>query len=211
MRFFSLFGDKNIVTKFITHYNLNYGETVVYPTINIPLSNYDDKTIQYKFQRLSAYIPEWADTMFIKKTSGTGLTTPASIETSKNLQDRQSGLKIVFKQTNTGSAYKTKSEERAIERQSNSYVSPENKSVKNIPIKKQKREGGLEIIVEITRALSNQDQTEGKQMRLRVRGRRCNMDDDTVIKEISEGVLVKELRKALKYWIEQDSAINTKN
>ena len=45
MRFFSLFGDKNIVTKFITHYNLNYGKAVVYPTLS---PNKQEKLINLK-------------------------------------------------------------------------------------------------------------------------------------------------------------------
>ena len=65
---------------------------------------------------------------------------------------------------------------------------------------KQKKEGGLEVIVEMREALPK----EGEGMRLRVRGRRCNMADDTVIKEISEGVLVKKMREGVKFWVDQN-------
>lgn len=168
--------------------------------IDIPLTEFGEKEVQYKFERLSEYIQEWADTMFVKKTTGTGLTTPVMVENSRNLGKGKSGVRIVFKQTNTGSAYKSKSEERTLERQSgDSFGTNTKKPIKNIPRKKQKKEGGLEVIVEMRQALPK----EGEGMRLRIRGRRCNMDDDTVVKEMSEGVLVKRLREGVKFWIEQ--------
>merc|ERR1712127_857811 len=115
------------------------------------------------------------------------------------------GVRILFKQTRTGGAYKSKSEEREIERQSNTYTKPggtdDQKKTTNIPMAKQKKEGGLEVIVEMTEALPK----EGEGMRLRVRGRRCNMADDTVVKEISEGVLIKRLREGVNFWMETNN------
>ena len=56
----------------------------------------------------------------------------------------------------------------------------------------QKKEGGIEVLVEeVTRA--------GKRQ-LRVRARRCNMDDATVVKELSEQTILKNLGKAVEVW-----------
>lgn len=173
--------------------------------MDIPLTDSSETQVRNKYERLSEYMLEWADTMFVKKTSGTGLTTPVTVEPSKHLGKGRSGVRILFKQTRTGGAYKSKSEEREIERQSNTYTKPggtdNQKKTTNIPMAKQKKEGGLEVIVEMTEALPK----EGEGMRLRVRGRRCNMADDTVVKEISEGVLIKRLREGVNFWMETNN------
>jgi len=169
--------------------------------IEIPLKEFGEKEVLAKYERLSEYIQEWAVTMFGGETKGTGLTTPVTVERSRRVKNGQSGVRIVFKQTNTGAAYKSKSEENEIERQNRSYGNVKsNTSGKSIRKAKQKKEGGLEILVEMKEALPK----EGEGMRLRVRGRRCNMADDTVVKEISEEVLVKKMREGVKFWIEQN-------
>ena len=58
---------------------------------------------------------------------------------------------------------------------------------------KQKKEGGIEILVE---EVSKKD---GK-FELRVRAKRCNMDDNTVIKEMSEETILKRLEEAVEAW-----------
>ena len=47
------------------------------------------------------------------------------------------------------------------------------------------------LVEEVTRA--------GKRQ-LRVRARRCNMDDATVVKELSEQTILKNLGKAVEVW-----------
>lgn len=166
---------------------------------DIPLKENSEEAIKYKYDRLKEYIKEWADTMFVKKTSGTGLTTPVIVEKSRNLPSGQTGIQILFKQTATGSAYKSKAEEQTRERQTaGNKVTGYGKKQQDIPMAKRKKEGGLEVIVEIRKALP----AENGELKLRVRGRRCNMDNDTVVKEISEGVLVKTLKDAVKFWID---------
>ena len=62
-------------------------------------------------------------------------------------------------------------------------------SSKNKKKKKKKLEGGVEILVE--KLVSGTVQ---------VRARRCDFDEDTMIKEMSEETIVKELRKAVDVW-----------
>jgi hypothetical protein len=98
---------------------------------------------------------------------------------------------LQFKQTNTGSRYKSKSEEKEMEKQSN------NSGGKTIapPIQssKQKKEGGVEVIVEQV-VMRTESST------IRVRARRCNMDDSTIVKEMSEETILKSLVDAVKVW-----------
>ena len=55
--------------------------------------------------------------------------------------------------------------------------------------KKVKKEGGLEVIVEIT-----------NENHLRVRARRCNYAPGTVIKEITEDTILGKLRTSMQVW-----------
>ena len=54
------------------------------------------------------------------------------------------------------------------------------------------KEGGIDVVVEIT-----------KEQKLRVRARRCNYADDAVIKELSEGTIVKRLQDAMDVWTKE--------
>ena len=96
----------------------------------------------------------------------------------------------MFKQTNTRAAYKSKDEERALEREGSPAAAKPASSATAVQTKrKASKEGGVEVLVEET--LDND---------LRVRARRCNMDDRTVVKELSEQVIVKQLEKAIGVW-----------
>mmetsp|Transcript_24159 Transcript_24159/g.51230 ORF Transcript_24159/g.51230 Transcript_24159/m.51230 type:complete len:92 (-) Transcript_24159:424-699(-) len=57
-------------------------------------------------------------------------------------------------------------------------------------VTKARKEGGVEVLVEKT--------TDGN---IRVRARRCNMDNKTIVKEMSEEVIVKSLKKAVEAWV----------
>ena len=57
------------------------------------------------------------------------------------------------------------------------------------------KQGGVELLVE---KLPNDT--------LRVRARRCNMDDETMVKEMSEETIVKELEEALEVWRQEQAA-----
>ena len=165
----------------------------------------DEDQVDRKFGTLSEYMIQWSN-RFENDAAAEGLTTPVSIVASRRPPSitegvlMRTGVRFQFKSTNTGAAYKSKSEERAYERQdapqrsSSSSSSGETKkrTVNPPPMKKQKKEGGVEIFVEKT--TSNE---------LRVRARRCNMDDATVIKEISESTIIKKLQKAIDVWVRE--------
>lgn len=151
--------------------------------------------IDQDFEALSGYLNEWS-TRFENGAKGTGLTTPVTVSLSNFRGDvdssfvrRKFGFMLQFKQTNTGTNYISKNEEKMLERQSAS-----DKSVNPIKkVAKQKKEGGVEIIVEEIVRDSNSNL-------IRVRARRCNMDDNTVVKEMSEETIVKSLADAVNMW-----------
>ncbi len=161
----------------------------------------NESIIDHKFEQLANYISEWSD-MFNNGAKGTGLTTPVSVVAGKYDMENESstirskyGLRLEFKQTMTGSSYKSKDEEKRVEsqRSDSSYTSnkPQQQPVSS---KRQRREGGVEILVEQTVDVN------GK-FDLRVRARRCNMDDNTVVKELSEETILKQLSKAVEVWM----------
>ena len=150
-----------------------------------------------KFEELAGYINEWSN-LFKNGAKGTGLTTPVNVVLS-NFDEKQNaslirstfGVRLEFKPTNTGSSYQSKGEEKELESQRSAPAKSTGPVVfKN---KKQRREGGVEILVELS-----EDKNGGKE--LRVRARRCNMDDFTVVKELSEETIVKQLGKAVNVW-----------
>jgi hypothetical protein len=129
-----------------------------------------------------------------------GLVTPIEVERFSN------GVRIVFV-TRNESYQSSWSEERLAEKDrdvpsmkmgtvgsKSGYMSPEKEAaalarvddapVKNKPKLKRKPEGGLELIV---------DSLPYK----RVRVRRCNLGPDTIVKEESEALIVKEISRAL--------------
>jgi len=161
-----------------------------------------DGEVDLVFQELSNYLTEWS-LLFDNGAKGTGLTTPVTITPSKfsptpSLSVRAKwGVRLEFKQTSTGSSYLSKDEERELERerQTPSDVSS-NKEPPKIKNTKQKKEGGVEILVEKT---ISKDGIAG----IRVRATRCNMSDFTVIKELSEETIVKKVQGAIVTWKKQ--------
>lgn len=160
-----------------------------------------DGAVDRKFEELAGYINEWSN-MFRDGAKGTGLTTPVNVLQSKFDNDadasiirRKFGVRLEFKATNTGSAYKSKDEEKQMEAQRSTGSTNAAKSDQPVVVsRRQKREGGVEILVEKT------EDKNGK-IDLRVRARRCNMDDNTVVKELSEETIVKKLSKAVESWL----------
>jgi hypothetical protein len=152
--------------------------------------------LEQSFEELSVYLKEWSS-RFENGAKGTGLTTPVSVSRStfrgdaeSSVVSRKFGVMLQFKQTNTGSRYKSKLEEKEIEKQSNSSGKPVATPVQS---SKQKKEGGVEVIVE-------QVGTGSESSTLRVRARRCNMDDSTIVKEMSEETILKSLIDAINVW-----------
>ncbi|KAL7502743.1 hypothetical protein ACHAXN_000841 [Cyclotella atomus] len=156
----------------------------------------DGKILDPKFEQLAAYIKEWS-TAYEGDRNGTGLTTPVLVRNSRKGPSEfdgvisREGVHILFQTTNTGDRYKTASEDKAAEKERNSGGSVKKSSDPAKIISKARKEGGIEILVEKTK---NGD--------LRVRARRCNMDHKTVVKEMSEEVILSSLKKAVKAWVE---------
>ena len=155
-----------------------------------------DDTVKY--DSLSEYIQEWSK-LFETDPKGMKLTTPVqvipSIGTTTGSEDdtgsnggdgvvAKSGVQLVFKNTNTG--YMSKEEEDSM---GGGYKKASTDAPKNEPKKEEKKQGGVKILVE---RLSNGE--------IQVRAQRCNMDEDTMIKEMSEVTILKELTKAIDVW-----------
>lgn len=157
-----------------------------------------DVDVDRKFGELTAFLEEWS-LRFDNGAKGTGLTTPvrvsrsdAKLNQSTSTIESSWGVRLEFKQTMTGSSYKSKDEEREFERQQPSSSNGPNKKVV-VKTTKQKKEGGVEVIAE---KVANVDGS----IYFRVRARRCNLDDSTVIKEMSEETILKRLEEAIAVW-----------
>lgn len=112
---------------------------------------------------------------------GMGLITPVTIQAVSNILDdnedviRSKGVQILFLKVESGYSDKDNEEEKTEKRD-------------NGP-KKDTKQGGVQILVE-----------QMKDGSVQVRAKRCELDDDTIIKEMSEEVILKELKKAIKIW-----------
>lgn len=132
-----------------------------------------------KFDSLVEYTKEWAK---LFEGKGMGLTTPVKIKVVDDFMDKAegvakaSGVEIVFQRVQSGYADKDKQE---------------NKDKKDKKEKKQVKQGGVAVIVE---------QLNDDQGTVQVRAQRCEMDEDTMIKEMSEETILKELNKAVGVW-----------
>mmetsp|Transcript_8661 Transcript_8661/g.13428 ORF Transcript_8661/g.13428 Transcript_8661/m.13428 type:complete len:639 (-) Transcript_8661:61-1977(-) len=158
----------------------------------------DDAILDPKYEQLAQYVQEWAAT-FEGDRKGTGLTTPVLVRKSRKAASEfdgvvaRSGVRILFQTTNTGDRYKSATEEKLEERE-RSGGGAVKKSSKPLTTKSSK-EGGVEVLVEKT--------TDGS---IRVRARRCNLDHKTIVKEMSEGVIVRNLSKAIDAWVKAKGA-----
>jgi hypothetical protein len=144
-----------------------------------------------QYDQLIQYVREWA---ILLAETGKGLTTPVMaaegiLSRSQNLVNSQDGVRLLFLKTKTGKNYLSRDEEKAREKDGSS--SNNNNNV-DISISRMKREGGIDVVVEIT--------TDNK---LRVRARRCNYANDAIIKELSEGTIVKRLQDAMVVWTKE--------
>jgi hypothetical protein len=162
------------------------------------------------YESLLSYITLWSESYDSSSSSssstttatkkGTGLTTPVIVRPSRqqpSIYDgvtTRSGVRILFRPTNTGDRYKSASEERMDEKTRSSgsggAAAAKRGGATVLPMSKERKEGGVEVLVE--RTISDT---------LRVRARRCNMDDKTIVKEMSEDVIISSLKKAMDAWI----------
>ena len=136
------------------------------------------------FDLLAEYIVEWGSLMAKNQKLITPIKAVPSFypKISPSLQE-QRGVKLLFQSTKTGKNYMSKDEERDMEAKTGR--SPTKNSVS--PSRKQRPEGGVEVLVEVTQANE-----------LRVRARRCNMEDNTIVKELSEESILSRLQESLK-------------
>jgi hypothetical protein len=146
----------------------------------------DDTTTIVLFESLSDYIcNEWAQ-LFVN--GNIKLTTPVKLETFVSPQssssddvETASGVRLIFQKRDSG--YKSKREEEEEEDQSGQKA----KKKQN----EEPRQGGVEIMVEKLR---------GQGRPFRITAKRCEVDDDTTIKEMSEETIVHELQTAIDVW-----------
>ncbi|GAX10203.1 hypothetical protein FisN_3Lh398 [Fistulifera solaris] len=144
--------------------------------------------VSKNYASLVEYIREWAELL---AESGKGLTTPIRAvpvidPISKSGIQQSQGVQLLFLPTSTGKNYVSREEEKQRGTEKSSTA----------PLRTQTKEGGIEIMVEITR-----------ENKLRVRAKRCNYADDTVIKEISEETILKRLRDGVDVWIKDHKTI----
>jgi len=65
--------------------------------------------------------------------------------------------------------------------------------------KEEKKQGGVEIQV-VVKKLASASASASSYSLLQVRAKRCEVDEDTMIKEMSEEVIIQELTKAIGVW-----------
>jgi hypothetical protein len=163
------------------------------------------RTDDADLEGLRQYVMLWSEAYDGGGTTipkGTGLTTPAIVRPSRRPPSpfdgvvERSGVRVLFRTTNTGARYKSASEDRMDERArsgggtTTTKKSSSSSSSSPSSMAKERKEGGVEVLVERT--------VDGS---VRVRARRCNVDDKTVVKEMSEEVIVRSLKKALGEWV----------
>lgn len=159
---------------------------------DVGINNNDNINVQ--FESLSDYIiNKWAPlflTGTIKLTTDVEVLNLPPNSSSSNIEDgveATAGCQLIFKKIDTG--YKSKNEEGegSYQRQSSDNNNDDSKKKKE-----EKKQGGVEILVE---KLSS-----GSSSSLQVRAKRCEVEDDTMIKEMSEEVIIQELQKAIDVW-----------
>lgn len=138
-----------------------------------------------KFESLTNFIETWSQ-KFEDDRKGMGLTTPVKVlplvqgELEDNVEEA-GGVRIVFQPTKT--SYKSKEEEDSAREGGGGG----DKKKKNPP-----KEGGVELRVE---RLSNGE--------VQLEAKRCEVDEDTMIKEMSEETIVSKLKQAIDAWKKQ--------
>ena len=149
----------------------------------ITVGEFDEETIQVRYDSLSDYITDkWMDLFESKSIS---LTTPVKVFKRSNIDESDdesvvegASCKLVFQKVDTG--YNDKDED-------------DNDNDGEKGNDEEPKQGGVEIVVQ--KVISKENQQS-----LRVVARRCDIDEDTMIKEMSEELILKELQKAIGVW-----------
>ena len=151
------------------------------------LALYPKLATSSSFDSLNEYLQQWAK-LFDDK--GMGLTTRVSIHpVTKNADEidsdggvvAASGVRLLFPKVDN--AYKDKDDKEE-----------EDAGTKKDKKKKDAKPGGVEILVE-----KLQDDS------IQVRAQRCEMDEGTMIREMSEETILSELKKAIGVWKKENS------
>ena len=136
----------------------------------------------------------------------TGVLDPSSMitpDTSRTIL-YQEGVRLLFLPSNTGARYMSRKEENDQEkdRQANGNESTTSPATTAIATRRISRDGGIDVLVEIVKNVSDRIGADGKiqGQQLRVRARRTNYAADAVIKELSETTIVKRLQDAVEVW-----------
>jgi hypothetical protein len=124
------------------------------------------------------------------------LTTPVDFVTAKVWEAEEGvesveGVQLLFRKRTAAAGYKKAEEDD--EKAENDGTDVEASTAGGSSKKKKKdeaKEGGVEILIERL-AGSNQ---------VRVRARRCEVEDGTIIKEMSEETIINELGQAIDAW-----------
>lgn len=122
---------------------------------------------------VTEYVIQWAH--LFEGPGGIHLTTPARV------QPTSTGVQILFQKGNTGYADKDKKGDD----------NKDGEETASKQTKKNAKQGGVEVVVEVD------DKDSGS---VRVVARRCDMEEDTMIKEMSEATILHELQEAINVW-----------
>jgi hypothetical protein len=175
------------------------------------LARYDTGLAGKDYDSLFEYIQLWAKEYFTAGTSSPAgeskklLATPVKIiptdevvfsnagdnDNSNAVVASSKSIKIVFQKTDTG--FKSKKDEQ----NDDDNKERNNEKKKKAPPK----QGGVEIVVE--KLKKDEKNAEGG---VCIRAVRCEMDEDTMIKEMSEETILQQLQKAIKVWKKDHAA-----
>ena len=180
----------------------NGDDEAVLATFDIT-KNVDAQNAGVRFESLSDYITQKWIRLFEDGTIS--LTTPVLVtkggDASADDASTTARCKLVFQKIDTG--YKSNAEEKATGGYTAPATTTTTTTTKLNPEEKKKepKQGGIEILVE-------QENTK-EQPSLRVTARRCDVDENTIVKEMSEEVVVSELQKAIEIWKkESDTSVS---
>jgi len=130
---------------------------------------------------LLEYLSQWSQQLEMDP-KGMGLTTPVTISSLPN----NNGIRILFQSTSTG--YMSKKDEARLEKDKD-LKEPTAASIT-------KKEGGLDILLSSSSSSSSSSFSND----VGIQVKRCEVEEDTIIKEMSEETIVEELKKAIKVW-----------
>jgi hypothetical protein len=179
------------------------GPEVWRSNVLVTATTLDDSKLSELYALLVEYIKEWGDLL---ASSGKGLTTPIRsshgflYQARTTLQPRtilkQEGVQLLFLPTATGKNYMSRDDEMVREKERRG---PGSVGTTQTPPRPRKiaQEGGIDVVVEMVRSPQTND------VQLRVRARRCNYADDSVIKELSEATILKRLEDAMNVWTKE--------